>query len=162
MAARVMVADFRNRYDGDREDKRLYGKLEAEREGILAILVWAAGAWHKSWAAGDGGISLPQRIIDQSKAFMERNDPIANWLNERGLYDANARTSGAAAYESYLNWHRTAGEEGEAMSQVRFTQAVEKKGFKRYRITTSRGFEGFRLYSTMENAERGLDEDEDP
>lgn len=162
MAARVMVADFRNRYDGDREDKKLYGKLEAEREGVLAILCWAAQAWHDSWSAGDGGIQLPQRVIDQSKQFMERNDPIANWLNERGQYDIKARTAGGAAYESYLNWHRTAGEDGEAMSLVRFTQAVEKKGFKRYRSATSRGFEGFRLFSTVENAERGLDEEEDP
>lgn len=163
MAARVMVADFRNRYDGDREDKKLYGKLEAEREGILAILVWAAQAWFKSWSAGEGGIQLPERVINESKSFMERNDPIANWLNERGQYDATARTSGMAAYESYLNWHRLSGEDGESMSLVRFTQAVEKKGFKRYRSSTSRGFEGFKLFSTVALAEQGIgDEDEEP
>ena len=51
MAARVMVADFNERFDGDREDKRLQASLAKEYEGILAILCFVARWWFASPAA---------------------------------------------------------------------------------------------------------------
>lgn len=162
MAARVMVADFRNRYDGDREDKQLYGKLEGEREGILAILCWAAKAWFDSWDAGKGGIELPQRVIDQSKAFMERNDVVANWLNERAEFGRDYTCPSQLAYESYLNWHSRSGEEGEAMSMTRWSLAMGKKGLAKKKTETGMKWQGFRLLGAMALADKGIDDDEDP
>lgn len=162
MSARVMVADFRNRYDGDKEDKLLYGKLEREAEGILAILCWAAQAWYASWDAGDGGIQLPQRVVEQSKAFMERNDPVANWLSERAAFGPTDKANSALAYESFLDWHHKSDVIGEAMSQVRFALELQKKGLRKEKTRTGIVWTGFRLLGAMELAESGaLDEDGD-
>ncbi len=162
MAARVMVGDFRMRYDGDKEDKQLYGKLKAEREGILAILCWAAQAWYASWSSGNGGIELPPRVVEQSRAFMERGDTIANWLNERATFGRDERAASKLAYESYLEWFSRSDDPNEPMSQVRWSQAMEKKGFTKRKLETGMVWFGFSLLGAMALAEKGIDEDEDP
>lgn len=162
MASRVMVADFRERFDGDREDKRLYGALEREKSGILGILCWAASAWYGSWVDGEGGITLPERVIEQSRAFMERNDPVANWLNDRAQFAADAATPSQIAYDSFMDWFGTADAPGEAMSQVRFAIELQKKGFKKVKGRLSNVWSGFRLLSAVDLAEKDVDEDEEP
>lgn len=162
MAARVMVADFRERFDGDKEDKQLYGKLEGEAKGILSILCWAAQAWYASWKAGGQGITLPDRVVEQSRAFMERNDVIANWLNERGTYGRDFTAPSQVAYDSYLNWHERSGEPGDAMSAVRWALALQKKGFVKRKTIGGMVWTGFKLLGAMELADKGIDEDETP
>jgi putative DNA primase/helicase len=161
MAARVMVADFRERYDGEKEDKKLYGILEGEAEGILAILCWAAQAWYTSWRNG-GGITLPDRVVEQSRQFMERNDAIANWLNERGEYGRDFTSPSQVAYDSYLNWHERSGEPGDPMSNVRWALAMQKKGLTKRKTIAGMVWTGFRLLGAMALADKGIDEDEAP
>lgn len=162
MASRVMVADFRERFDGDREDKRLYGALTKEKSGILGIMCWAASAWYGSWKDGDGGLTLPDRVVEQSRAFMERNDPVANWLNDRAVFDPNAHCPSQVAFESFLDWFNKADAPGEAMSQVRFALELQKKGLSKKRGMTGAVWTGFRLMDAATLAEKGVDEDEDP
>ncbi len=159
MAARVMVADFRERYDGEKEDKLLYRTLEGEAEGILAILCWAAAAWHASWESGAGGITLPARVVEQSKAFMERNDIVANWLNERGEYGEGLSTPSQAAYESYVAWHKGNGEPGDPWSMVRLALELQKKGMKKTKGSKFNSWAGFRLLGAMALAEKGIGDD---
>lgn len=154
MAARVMVADFRERYDGAREDKQLYGKLEREAEGVLAILVWAAAVWHDKWSQGYGGLVLPERVIAQSKAFMERGDSVANCLNAAFAVGPTEKTTGQAAYDAYRDWHRDSGESDEALSMVRFAGALEKKGFRRTKGRMANEWHGLRPLGAMALAER--------
>lgn len=166
MGERVMVADFRESYEGERQDKSLKGKggrLWQEREGILAILVWAASIWYERYSTGIGGLVLPQRVIDQSREFMEANDPIANWLNERCERLSGAKAASQVAYENYLSWHTSSGAPGEAMSQVKWAAQLAKKGFQKKKTETGMKWDGFRLLNAMELAEKGgIDEDENP
>lgn len=160
MTARVMVADFRERYDGEREDKRLYGKLEREAEGILAILCWAASAWWASWDAGGHGLTLPERVQEQSRRFMERNDPLAQFINERCETGLDLRTGSAHLYGTFLEWWRASGQAGEAPSQVRFSQMMERKGFKKVKGRTSNDFRGIQPLSAWQLADRDDSEEE--
>lgn len=133
MGSRIMVADFRHRFEGANEDKSLYDALKSEREGILAILCWAAQAWYTSFTSGGQGITLPPRVIDQSRAFIERNDPIADCLREVFVVRPDVETPSHKAYEAYLRWHARSGREDEAVSQVKFAAALEKKGMRKVR-----------------------------
>lgn len=162
MAARVMVADFRERYDGEKEDKRLYGKLEKEAPGILGILCWAAAAWYDAWSTGEGGLQLPARVVEQSKAFMERGDVLANWLNERATFGPGLTAASQVAYESYLNWHTRGGADGEPMSMTRWSLTMQKKGFKKVKGREHNYWEGFKLLRTDQLADMGIDDDEPP
>lgn len=164
MAGRIMVVDFREDYTLN-PDKNLYGSpraaLDKELSGILAVLAQGAQSWYQSWVKGSG-LVLPTRVVEQSRAFMERNDVIVNWLNERGELSRDAHCGSQLAYESYLNWHSRSGEEGEAMSQVRFAIALQKKGFTKKKTESGIKWAGFRLLGAMELADKGLDDDEDP
>jgi putative DNA primase/helicase len=165
MGERVMVADFRNAYEGAAMDTSLKGrggKLWQEREGILSILVWAASIWYSRWSSGKGGLILPERVKEQSKAFMERNDPIANWLNDRAERDKDGRVMSQVAYDNYLQWHTSSGAPGDPMSQVRFAMLLQKKGFEKSRTKFGAQWHGVRLLGAMALAERGADEDEEP
>jgi putative DNA primase/helicase len=150
MGARVMVADFRERYDGEREDKQLYGKLVKEADGILAILCFCAKEWYTRWKAGEGGLVIPQRVIDQSKQFMERNDPVARCIDE-AFYTGQSETGAARlCYEAYIQWHTRANEDGEPMSNVRFAGILEKKGFKKVKRPSGLFYNGLRPKSIMD------------
>jgi len=157
MASRVMVADFRERFDGLREDKKLYGKLEDEAPGILAILCWAARQWHEQWSA-EGGLVLPDRVVEQSRKFMERGDVVGNWLNDACIMGAELQTAGQPAYDAFKDWFRDSGQDGDVPSSVKWSATLEKKGFKRYRDMQSRGWKGFKPLGAMALAEKEGDE----
>ena len=131
------MADFRERFDGDKEDKQLYSDLEKEKQGILAILCWAASAWYQAWSSGKGGITMPERVQEQSRAFMERNDPIANFIDEGCNVGQGLVGNGQLLYDAYREWHDHAGRDEDYMSNVRFAAMLEKKGFRKHR--TNRG-----------------------
>lgn len=157
MASRVMVADFRERFDGEKEDKGLYGKLEREAEGILAILCWAAAAWFRAWKDSGTGITLPERVVEQSQRFMERNDPLASFIEEACSTGQDMRGNGKLLYDAYRDWHNASDWPGEAMSNVKFALQLEKKGFRKVKTSTANMWQGIKPKSAMELAE---DEDE--
>ncbi|MBA3583041.1 MAG: hypothetical protein H0W36_00675 [Gemmatimonadetes bacterium] len=162
MGERVMVADFRESYEGDRQDRRLYGVLEREAAGVLALLVWAASIWYIRWDSDSGGLILPERVVEQSKEFMERNDPVANWLNERCRRERAATSPSQVAYENYLEWHVSSGAPGEAFSAVKWAATLQKKGFTKSKTKFGMRWEGFTTLGAMALAEQDLDEDETP
>jgi phage/plasmid-associated DNA primase len=158
MGSRIMVADFRHRFEGAAEDKSLYGKLAAEKEGILSILVWAAEAWYRSWEAGGHGITLPARVVEQSAAFIERNDPVAECLREAFVTRPDAECAGKIAYDTYVEWHARSGLEGDPMSNVKFAAALEKKGMQKARRIAGVFWTGLKPLSALDIAESEGDE----
>ena len=152
MAARVMVADFRERFDGEREDKTLYTTLEKEAEGILAILCWAAASWYQRYENEGKGIPLPERVREQSQKFMERNDPVAAFIEEACNTGADERGNGALLYEAYKEWHTRTARDGDPMSNVMFARALEKKGFRKSRNSAGVLWVGVKPKSALELA----------
>jgi len=135
----------------------------AEREGILSILVWAASVWYQRWHGGLGGLVLPERVKEQSREFMERNDPVANWLNDRCERDNESRVASQVAYESYLQWHTQSGAPGEAFSMVKWAGVLQKKGFVKTKTKFGMRWDGLRLLGAVALMDKGmLDEDEEP
>ena len=167
MIERVLVADFRLRWEGSnpnpdrRPNTRLEDELAAEAEGILALLVWAAGVWYKRYSAGQLGLILPERVIESSKHFIERNDPVVTCIEEAFEVGDGLTCAGQVAYDVYLQWHARSGADDEPVSMVRFTQALEKRGFGRYRSAATRGWKGLKPLGVMALAERGDQGDDD-
>jgi phage/plasmid-associated DNA primase len=158
MGSRVMVADFRHRYEGAAEDKTLYGTLHSEREGVLSILCWAAAAWFASWETKGEGISLPPRVVEQSKQFMERNDPIAECLREAFVVRPDANCPAQVAYDTYKEWHARSGREDDPVSNVKFVTALEKRGLRKVRGRSFNIWNGLKPLSAVEVAD---DEDDE-
>lgn len=160
MGSRVMVADFRHRFDGDAEDKNLYRTLTSEKDGILAILVWAAATWFKDWHKG-GGLRLPPRVVEQSQAFMERNDPVAECLRDAFREGPDESCAGQAAYDAYRAWHDGAGRTDDWMSMVKFAAELEKKGFRKHKTRAGMRWNGLAPLGAMALAEKAGDEDDE-
>jgi putative DNA primase/helicase len=159
MGSRVMVADFRHRFDGLLEDKNLYNALAKEKAGILAILCWAAKRWYEQWDAGDGGLTMPPRVVEQSKAFMERNDPLSECLREAFAVHPDVKSPSQAAYDAYRDWHTRSGTEGDYLSQVRFASDLQKKGFVKVKTPSGMVWKGLRPLGAMDLALKGAPDD---
>ena len=152
MAARVMVADFRERFDGDKEDKTLYNTLEREKEGILAILVYAAGTWYRSWIEGGSGLRLPERVVEQSAAFMERNDPLAAFIEDSCNVGQGLSCASKVLYDDFREWFPESGLGGEMMSTVKFARLLERKGFHKARERDGIRWKNITLKSAVQRA----------
>jgi putative DNA primase/helicase len=152
MGARVMVADFRERFDGEREDKTLYDTLKTEREGILAILCWAAASWYKRYEETHQGIPQPERVREQSQKFMERNDPVAAFIDEACNTGPALRGNSRLLYDAYVEWHRYSARDGEPMSNVKFSATLEKKGFRRVKTMSANVWTGIKPKGALELA----------
>lgn len=160
MGSRVVVVDFRHRYEGSNEDKSLYGKLASERAGVLSILCWAAKAWYDRWMDGSGGLTLPSRVVEASKAFMERNDPIAEALRDAFTVHPDEQCASQVAYDAYRDWHTRSGADGDPMSMVKFSAELEKKGFRRVRTAAHNAWKGLSPLGAMALAEQDEDDDD--
>lgn len=154
MAARVMVADFRERFDGDKEDKKLYGKLEAEAEGILAILCWAAQVWNES----DHGLDLPERVQQASAEYLSSNDPIGRALDEAFVIEKGAHSPARVLYDAYTEWHARSDEPDEPLSLTAFGLSLAKRGFTKHRKGTGVVYTNIRPRSAVEIADGEPDE----
>lgn len=160
MGARVLVADFRERYEDAKEDKRLYDKLKGEADGILAILCWAAKWWYDQWETGEGGMIIPDRVREQSKQFMDRGDPVARFLHEACRTGAAERGPAGALYESYAHWSYRVDEPDEPLGKHKFAAALERKGFKKVKRESGLFYIGVAAKSAMDMAMDGDEEEE--
>jgi len=161
MASRVMVADFRERFDGEKQDRKLPDKLGEEADGVLAILCWAAAAWYGAWNESGEGITLPKRVTDQSRAFMERNDVVAAVINDAFEIEMGAKTQASRLYEAYLQWHTRSDRTDEPISQVRFAQAMERKGFKKVKTASGMVYLGVKPLSAWRMADKDNGDDDE-
>lgn len=153
MAARVMVADFRERYEGDKEDKKLYDKLRGEKAGIGAILCWAAAAWWQSFEAGGPGLTTPRRVSEASRKYMEASDPLSEALDAAFYIGQGVSASGQSLYDAYTDWHSRSGRKDDPISMTRFGLTLEERGFVRKRTAKGAMWQGIRPLSAMEVAD---------
>ena len=159
MGGRVMVADFRERYEGENEDKTLYKTLEGEAEGILSILCYQAKEWYESWQSGRGGLVIPPRVQEQSKAFMERNDQVSAFLADACTFGADHRTASRLLYDAYQQWHAREDRPEELMSVVKFPQKLERKGFRKVKAESGAFWLGLKLKTAVQIAEEDEDDE---
>lgn len=156
MQARVMVADFRERYDGEKEDKRLYEKLLAESPGVLAAIVKAGVYWYHTREAG--GLRIPKRIVDASAAYITENDPIGRVLEERFSIDRKATARAQEVYDTYVEWHAKTDDDTVLMSMTAFSAALRARGFGKKQVTSGALWLGIRVKSASEIAELNIDD----
>jgi putative DNA primase/helicase len=151
MSARVMVADFRERFDGPREDKKLYDKLKREAPGILAILCFCAKLWHESPA----GLALPDRITKASAEYLSSNDPLGRALTEAFVVEKGVTTAARVLYDAYCDWHAQSDEEGDPISLTGFGLTLAKRGFQKGRTSSGISYRNIRPRGAMEFADGG-------
>lgn len=152
MSERVLVADFRERYEGAAADTQLYEKLEGEAPGILALLVQQAANYWADRQAGRG-LWYPDRVAKASKAYIDANDPVGQAVAEFFVLDSKAKTPAKLMYDTYLEWHGQSEDPNEALSNSAFGALLQRRGFLKRRSVSGNVYLGIRPKNAIEKAE---------
>ena len=105
----------------EERDKNLTDNLKAEWPGILAWMIEGCAAWQ-----GHG--LMPSSVVTAATdAYLESEDAIAAWIDDRADRDMNAWTASSDLFISWKNWADHAGEYSGSLRQ--FVQNLEDRGF---------------------------------
>jgi putative DNA primase/helicase len=121
----------------EERDPDLKVKLEAEWPGILAWLVRGCLSWQAS------GLQPPRAVQEATAAYLEAEDAIAAWIEERCEVDPQAWCSLSMLFGSWFQWANAASET--AGSQKKLTQKLESRGFTIKNTKHARGISGIRV-----------------
>jgi putative DNA primase/helicase len=121
----------------DERDGELTEKLKAEWPGILQWIIDGCLDWQAE------GLRQPQAVADATAAYMEAEDSIAAWIDDRCECDPAAWESSTVLFASWSAWAERAGENTGTMR--RFAQTLESRGFQLQRMRHGRGCQGIRV-----------------
>lgn len=135
---RLHLLPFTVKITAQEKDPELRAKLVAEWPGILAWMVAGCVDWQKL------GLAPPKIVTEATDAYLEAEDAIILWLDERCTLDKQRWTSTTNLFKS---WHEWAEEHGEFVgSSKRFRQRLEALGYEPKRNGSGlRGFGGLGL-----------------
>ena len=102
-------------------DTDLVEKLKAEWPGILAWAIRGCLMWRAL------GLQKPKAVVEASEAYLEAEDAVGTWINEKCERRPHAWTASADLFASWSAWAKSAGEE--IGSQKAFTEALKGRGF---------------------------------
>jgi putative DNA primase/helicase len=122
----------------EERDVALAEKLKDEWPAILRWMINGCVEWQDK-----GGLHPPPAVQEATTAYLEAEDAIAAWIDEKCERDPRAWESSSALFASWSAWADCAGEHPGSMR--RFAQALETRGFYPLRKTDGRGFNGLRL-----------------
>ncbi len=82
----------------EEQDKTLLAKLKKEWSGILNWAIAGCLVWQRD------GMQTPEEVLLATQAYQDEQDPIADFLDERCVFDKGAYVSRAELYASYQDW----------------------------------------------------------
>lgn len=128
----------------DERDPDLAEKLKPEWPGALAWMIEGCLQWQTE------GLRPPKAVVDATAAYLDAEDAIAAWIDDKCERDPNAWESSTKLFTSWTEWANSNGEY--SGSNKRFVQALEARGFQpsRQRVggreaNPMRGFYGLRV-----------------
>jgi putative DNA primase/helicase len=119
---RIRLVPFAQTFAGDRCDRRLGEKLEAELPGILA---WAA-AGYREWQ--DNGLGMAQAVRVATKSYRSDMDLFGQFLSDRCVRDELHEVTAGELYAVYRRWADDAGERPQ--SQRWLGLRLSERGFR--------------------------------
>jgi putative DNA primase/helicase len=121
----------------EERDRDLPEKLKAEWPGILRWMIQGCLEWQRI------GLAPPQVVRDATSAYLEAEDAVGAWIEERCNCNTQAWACRRTLFADWKEWANSAGEW--VGSQRRFIQALETRGFASLRKKAGRGFAGIEL-----------------
>jgi putative DNA primase/helicase len=129
----------------EERDGELTEKLKAEWPGILAWIVKGCLAWQSE------GLAAPGAVTAATAEYLNSEDAIAAWIDERCERDPKAWSSAASLFASWASWATKAGEN--PGSQRKFIQKLAERPtekLSKHKMNTGSGFYGLRVMPLYE------------
>jgi putative DNA primase/helicase len=127
----------------EERDLELTDKLKAEWSGILHWCIEGCLEWQRR------GLDPPDCVKAATAAYLEMQDAVSTWIDERCVRDRKARECTADLFADWSAWAKQSGEY--SGSRRNFSDRLESRGFSRYRTMAERGFAGLRLLNPPGN-----------
>jgi len=134
---RFHLVPFAVTIPADERDGELAEKLKSEWPGILAWLIEGCLQWQAE------GLRPPSAVLDATAAYLEAEDAIAAWIDERCERVTGDWASLSALYASWSDWAAKAGEI--AGSQKGLGEKLKTRGFVDHKRNVGKGFYGLRV-----------------
>ena len=134
---RVRLIPFLVSFPPDKRDKHLETMLLKELTGILAWAVRGAMAWYSQ------GLGEPLAVESATQAYREDSDILGQFLNEYTLTGEHMTAKAGSLYEAYKEWVEDNGLY--QLSNVKFSRAMEERGFEKVRHSHGRIWLGIGL-----------------
>jgi putative DNA primase/helicase len=143
---RINLVPFNVTIKEEDRDPDLRDKLRAEWPGILVWMIDGCLDWQAN------GLRPPKAVTDATDAYLQDEDAICQWYEERCIADNQAELATSKLFENWKQWAEVRGEY--VGNQKRFKQRLETLGdrhsFKWVRQKSFRGFQGLRLRTVGE------------
>lgn len=131
-------------------DPELTAKLLAEAPGILQWMIDGCWLWQRD------RLKPPPVVANATGAYFEAEDSMAFWLDECCNVGTEWHTApNAALYKSWKGWSAAAGEP--PISQKRFAQSLESRGFIQKRTAGGMVFTGISVKVQASHADPQTD-----
>ncbi len=134
---RLYLVPFTVTIPTEERDPSLTEKLRAESPGILTWANQGCLAWQKE------GLNPPAVVRDATADYLDSEDAIGRWLEDRCVIDEKCWAAAGALFASWQGWGEDTGER--VGSQKHFVQQLEARGFQRRRTNRAKGFTGIGL-----------------
>jgi len=131
---RIHFVDFPESIPESERDLDLDKKLQSEYPAILQWMIDGCLEWQRI------GLHKPEAVKVATNAYLGEEDTLGHWLSEKCVIGPDHRISSSDAYKSYAAFVEAAGEG--VVSQKRFSQRLEQRGFKPGRTRLGRHFDG--------------------
>ncbi|HEY9217264.1 MAG TPA: phage/plasmid primase, P4 family [Phenylobacterium sp.] len=137
MRRRIHLVPFAVTIPAEERDPELKDKLRAEWAGILRWMIAGCVEWQRV------GLAPPGAVRAATEDYLDEEDAISAWIDEMCERAPQGREQASVLFASWSAW---AGARGEYVgSSKRFAQALEARGFLRWRTGQARGVLGLRL-----------------
>lgn len=103
-------------------DPKLFDKLKAEADGILAWAVRGCSKWQ------DIGLAPPPKVVAATKAYREEMDDLQGFLDAMVSVGPDERLAKSALYEAYETWAKEEG--ADPIPKKAFGSELKHKGFR--------------------------------
>ena len=137
MRRRMHLIPFTVTIPAAKRDQGLAEKLLAERDGIMAWAVRGCLEWQAD------GLMPPPVVLAATKEYLESEDTMSRWVTECCTIDTAARADSASLFASWKVWTELNGEY--PGSTKKFTQDLQKRGYKMWRLSGKTGILGLEI-----------------
>ena len=127
---RIRLVPFGEVIPAAERDQELGRKLADESAAVLAWLMAGYMAWRT------GGFAEPEQVAEATRAYQAESDPLGRFIDQRCLTGAGYHVAGKDLFAAYETWCKA--ERENPGSLTAFGNAIQNKGFEKYRSNGSR------------------------
>lgn len=122
---RLKLVEFGIKFEGDRDDRHMREKLEAEAEGILAWMVHGCLDWQKK------GLDEPRCVQMATTHYRNEEDVLGRFIAECCEVGARLQEETTVLHQAFSKWSPSL-----KLTMTKFGTELTRRGFASSKVTT--------------------------